>query len=1550
MAATLTTTGLSKAQMVQAMMANGVSKEEAEAALNTALHSAENVKATTTSEILSAALLKLGAALKAASPFILVGGLMMLSDTFSDVEGNVGNASKLIVAAILLIGTITVFAIKMANTAIWGFMSSNPLGWILLAITAVVVAIKAVVEAIIGFANASTVAKEEAIEAAKETKEAWEDVKEELDDINEELETAYDRLEELQLLSDRGTITLVEQEEYEKLKDTIALLESEKALLEGKEALSRQEAEKAASNAIDKILDEKLSDAFTQEDNTFWNGVGRSLASVFSLGLSDWIGGYGISDWTKPPGGSAVNGKHYTTAQEYVDDILRQMRNGEKISDQQSDYLNEFYATLQEQQDMLTYHSGENLAQWQKDANEAYNTYWEYIHRLNLANGEADSVWNHILAMDRFDGVKENLTELANAGNISYETLKGLYDSNSAFREMVDYLIDLGMFAWSDSEKVNGLVNQIYLLADANDANERQIDRLAESISAYKKNIGSLKSAIDEYNNSGSVSADTYNKVIALNEDYADLFDFSNGKIAIAADEVDRLVDELIAEYGATLAANGATEAQITQMVALANSLSDVKEEAADVVDAIKDLAGILQDAVDGTEMTVFETWELLENYPELASAITKTTNGYILEEAAVRELIKAKAELLGMEASEARMAARDNLINNANNVDSANNVDKIFADYYNKNSTNIKSFDEYVSAWESYYGETASGNWVEGLQEYVEAIISDNSVNNVMNSLIEDMKNPDTLLKTETEENPISNAFDELEAIYSGRLQELDYLTNTYNNAIKSLENQGYDVPASYYEKLKEVEEEKITLLGEELTSLTAKFQEAINAGEVKEGSKEFYDMNNAINSVKESIQASNLALQEYSNTIRDLEWKKFDDIQAEIKKITDESEFLLNLLESKDMFDEAGKITEHGNAAMGLHGVNYNVYMEQAKRYADELAKIESELANDPANQTLIERKEELLELQRESILAAQEEREAMVDLVKDGIEAEIDAIEDEIDAFDELVDKYVDALDAAKDLYDYQNKVSDITEEIGTLQKQIIAYENDNSEEMQAHIQKLKTDLEKAQEELQETEYEQFIADQKKLLNNLKDDHESLLNERIDNLNASIKNVDITVNNAIASINTNASEIKTTLETTASSVGITLSDKMGTIWTVTDECKTVVSDYSANFDSALGNANGNLGTINGSIISGVTTISGTLSTIDSDIGSVNTSISNVNTSIGTLAGKLDGIKTAIGQMDNSGGASNPSGSGNTTANDIAGEIIKDYVPSVVFTDPNKTITSKPDKKTEKDDLVPEVKPVTAEEVMAEQIVKFGDASGSGMNAGKSGDNGIIKWNGKEYEVQNSGTTFDSSSTLYKAAVNVLGFKDRQIFGYNGDIYGYLDKKIQKLEGRFWSSAGYDNFVNDMKANYPAYLHGGLADFTGLAWMDGTKSKPEAVLDAEDTENFIALRDVLSQLARDDVGFGNPLYSSFAPVSYSNNIPNFGSKLAQILNSYGNSQTENHIEITIPIEKVEDYNDFVTQLQSDPKFEKMVQAMTIGRLNGGSPLDKYNYQWKKK
>ena len=50
--------------------------------------------------------------------------------------------------------------------------------------------------------------------------------------------------------------------------------------------------------------------------------------------------------------------------------------------------------------------------------------------------------------------------------------------------------------------------------------------------------------------------------------------------------------------------------------------------------------------------------------------------------------------------------------------------------------------------------------------------------------------------------------------------------------------------------------------------------------------------------------------------------------------------------------------------------------------------------------------------------------------------------------------------------------------------------------------------------------------------------------------------------------------------------------------------------------------------------------------------------------------------------------------------------------------------------------------------------------------------------------------------------------------------------------------------------KMTMMAYATGGLNTTTGPAWLDGTKSKPELVLNAKDTQNFLTLKDILSEV----------------------------------------------------------------------------------------------------
>jgi len=120
-------------------------------------------------------------------------------------------------------------------------------------------------------------------------------------------------------------------------------------------------------------------------------------------------------------------------------------------------------------------------------------------------------------------------------------------------------------------------------------------------------------------------------------------------------------------------------------------------------------------------------------------------------------------------------------------------------------------------------------------------------------------------------------------------------------------------------------------------------------------------------------------------------------------------------------------------------------------------------------------------------------------------------------------------------------------------------------------------------------------------------------------------------------------------------------------------------------------------------------------------------------------------------------------------------------------------------------------EAKPLTEAQKLVPQITRFGTAEGSGMNAGsKGGDNGVVEWDGESFKVQNSGITYRPGQPLYDAAVKHLKFGDRQIFGWRGGVYGYLDGVIQRLEGRTLSKAGYNNLVAYAKKKYSKFAKG--------------------------------------------------------------------------------------------------------------------------------------------
>ena len=426
----------------------------------------------------------------------------------------------------------------------------------------------------------------------------------------------------------------------------------------------------------------------------------------------------------------------------------------------------------------------------------------------------------------------------------------------------------------------------------------------------------------------------------------------------------------------------------------------------------------------------------------------------------------------------------------------------------------------------------------------------------------------------TEAESQLFQQRFDNVSEKFDGYLGVIEHEKNMLDEFISQSEAKGYITSQKYYEALSKNTNDRIAELKKQRDEMTAEMNAAVDSGAIEKYSQSWYEMVNAIDDVTLEIESANTELLEFKKTMRELDWEVFELIQDRISGITEESDFLIDLMSNKKLYDDKGQLTDEGQASMGLHGVNYNTYMNQADQYAKKVAELNAQIAKDPYNQDLINKRDEYLEAQRESILNAEDEKNAIRDMVEEGINLELDAL-------DELINKRNDALDSAKNLYDYQKKIAEQTKEIADIEKQLGAYAGDSSEETKATIQELKVQLEDARADLEESEYDQYISDQQKLLDELYLEYETILNMRLDN-------IDALVQQQIDYINQNAANIQGTITEQAGLVGYQLTEQMKQIWDTTnvnangDKIKNVIDFYGRDFGSKLTTVNSTINNV--------------------------------------------------------------------------------------------------------------------------------------------------------------------------------------------------------------------------------------------------------------------------------------------------------------------------------------------------------------------------------
>lgn len=387
----------------------------------------------------------------------------------------------------------------------------------------------------------------------------------------------------------------------------------------------------------------------------------------------------------------------------------------------------------------------------------------------------------------------------------------------------------------------------------------------------------------------------------------------------------------------------------------------------------------------------------------------------------------------------------------------------------------------------------------------------------------------------------------------YSDQLQkEMDIITT-----------KGWFSSTSINESMKKVEQDNLDRLKQERNALMNALNSAVGSGKIEKYSEDWYDMQSSIDSVTSSILDAEKALIEYDNAIKQIKWDAFDRTRDDVENLISETEFLVELLKDKGITDDNGNTTAEGKAAQALLVQKYQLYLNQAQKYKDEILKIDEELANNPYDKELLDRKQDLIDKQQEAIKSSISEKDAIKDLVNDGYN-------DLLDALQKVINKQKESLNAEKSLHDYQRTVAEQTATIAQLQKRLLALQGDNSESGQSQKQSISSELKEAQDQLQETEYEQYVEDQTKMLDDLASQAEEWINTRLDNLDGLIQQI-------IDDSNTHSGEIKDTITNTANEFGINLSDGMKSIWetntnNINNNITSVFNDFGTKFDNTM------------------------------------------------------------------------------------------------------------------------------------------------------------------------------------------------------------------------------------------------------------------------------------------------------------------------------------------------------------------------------------------
>ena len=421
------------------------------------------------------------------------------------------------------------------------------------------------------------------------------------------------------------------------------------------------------------------------------------------------------------------------------------------------------------------------------------------------------------------------------------------------------------------------------------------------------------------------------------------------------------------------------------------------------------------------------------------------------------------------------------------------------------------------------------------------------------------------------------------IKTYYDNQVGILDNNEKDIQNQIDLIETRGDIVNKNMYSSMSGIERQKITEYKNELADLQKK------QGTFAKGSDEWYELQNDIQSVEDSINSSEKAIIDNTKSIGELNDKMYDAIMSLSDNINSELDTISGLKRGETTDSDTGTFTDTGLLQLYAAGLSYSATKgtsSEANKRLSEIIKANKEgklLEGYTSLQAQKDAEATIAKTAQEQANSVKSYGDKIIELVKDAISSMTDHLQ-------EIIDARKDALNEEKELRDYERSILEKTKSVTSLQKQYMAVSGDTSEEGRLKTAQLRKSLDEAQQDLQDAEYDKYISDQENMLDNLmnqfKDlmeklqkDEETLLKEGITEINNS-KGVMEQIYRKTAEeygypTSTNLEELKTALSSGQVTAEIINSEKQDSVTSVIKaKCDEIITAYN---NSSNGNGNG-------------------------------------------------------------------------------------------------------------------------------------------------------------------------------------------------------------------------------------------------------------------------------------------------------------------------------------------------------------------------------------